>query len=473
MLRQYSDSQRCGVGIRSLAVSTPSLSRYHSQRAGLPKADHWRSQIRVIPTLARATLLALVLYTVLALAYEDSWDHVAQFSAGPAHIYLFDLLELATLLWVLREAVVRDSVRMPSRNRTVVFLVLGYCAYQMAVVFPVSVIFHDLEPIHVFRSLGWRLALIMIPFVYLVALRHGPFERLMLWLNVAAIALALYALYRYATHAASIHANDVGIDRLRELWGGSSLLFAFLILTCLFLMRAGVLSYLCTVIGLIGLTLTNHRSGFLALLVVVIPTFFHFRHASARVVVIILVVASATTMLVVASPTVRTSTFYSLKTMLNPNADENTKDRYKRSLLGWDYFLAHPLGDYTWSHQLFLVKLPANESFEPHNFMIQLLDEQGIVGFALFMGMVVATALIGWRNRNVDRVSAVMLAYFAYYLIFCSFNTEFINQWNVLLLAVPVGVILSRNAALEGTSDQHSTDARVLTEHDVEGLPVS
>jgi O-antigen ligase len=139
--------------------------------------------------------------------------------------------------------------------------------------------------------------------------------------------------------------------------------------------------------------------------------------------------------------------------MLNPSADINTRDRLERSQLGWEYFLAHPLGDYTWSQQYYLVDLGPDNSFEPHSFVIQLLGQQGIVGFVFFIAIIATTARIAWRNRAADRLSAVLLAYFAFYWIFCLFNTEYINQWNILLMAAPAGMILARNATIVAVTE--------------------
>jgi len=41
-----------------------------------------------------------------------------------------------------------------------------------------------------------------------------------------------------------------------------------------------------------------------------------------------------------------------------------------------------------------------------------------------------------------------MLAYFAFYLVFCLFNTILLYPDNVVLLILPVAVILARNATL-------------------------
>ena len=215
----------------------------------------------------------------------------------------------------------------------------------------------------------------------------------------------------------------------------------------MFLARPGVVSYGAAVLGLVGIVLTNHRSGYLALVVVAIALFFHFRRTSSRTMVVLLVVIASAVSVLVVSPTIRQNVHYSLGTMLNPTADSNAADRVERSKLGWDYFVANPLGDYTWSHRNYLVNAgPAD--FEPHNFVVQILAQQGIVGFALIAAISLSIMRIAWRNRESDRVSAVMLACFTFYLFFCLFNTNILDPWNIMLLVVPAGLILDPNATL-------------------------
>ena len=372
-----------------------------------PAATHRRLYIGVVPALARMTLVALVAFSAFTMATETTLGTLPEFSVGPIHVYLFDLLLLAVVLLLLREIIIEDDQRIPSSNSAVVFLVLGYCAYQIAVILPVSVLFHDLDPIEALRRFEGRTALILIPFLYLVALKYVSPRRVVLLVNTAAVILVLYATYRYAT-VGPVSTNGV---RIREVWDGATLLFGFLVLSSLFLLRPSVSSYAAATLGLIGMTLVNHRSGYLALLVVGVPLFFHFRRASLRTVVVLLVAGSCAALLLVSSPTIRESTYYGLRTMLNPNADKNARDRVDRSRLGWDYFAAHPFGDYTWNQRYYLVNLA--DPFEPHNFVVQFLDEQGIVAFAFFVAIVAITVRIAWRNRNTDRLSAVMLACFS------------------------------------------------------------
>jgi hypothetical protein len=61
-------------------------------------------------------------------------------------------------------------------------------------------------------------------------------------------------------------------------------------------------------------------------------------------------------------------------------------------------------------------------------------------------------------------MSAVMLAYFCFYLVFCLFNTNLLNPNNLLLLVLPVALILSRNAALAGGESLPSQEAGLRRE---------
>jgi O-Antigen ligase len=412
--------------------------------------------IRVMPALARVTLVALVVYTGLQVSMGGTLDESVRAHAGPIDVYLFDVLLFAAVMLQLHEVVTKRSHGIPASNRVVVLLVFGYCAYQLAIVLPVSVVFHDLAPIGVLRELEVRLALALLPFVYLVVLKYISPQRVILLVNLAAVAVALYAAYTYASTG-----PDVLVGKFRQVDGHASFLFAFLILTSLFLQRPSIITYAAAMIGMVGLAFANHRSAYLALLAVGIPLFFYFRHASTRTVVVLMVVISSAVFVVSANPTVRESVYYSLRTMVNPNADLNTRNRGDRSKLGWEYFVANPLGDHAWNQRYYLVDLP--EPFEPHNFVIQILGQQGIIGFAFFAGIIVTVVRIAWRNRSADRLSTVMLAFFVFYLLFSLFNTTIISLENILLLAVPVGIILKRNADLPGESGEQASKEGGLT----------
>ena len=189
------------------------------------------------------------------------------------------------------------------------FLVLGYCAYQIAVVLPVAVMGHNLDPALVARDLENRLALLLIPFMYLVALKYLTPRRLVLLVNITAVLLALYAVYKILGTGARY---TTAVSSAARTLGRVTFFFAFLVLTALFLVRSGVASYVAAIIGLVGIALTNHRSGYVALIAVAVPLFFHFRRASLRTVLLLVVIATGASLVLAVSPAIRQSTFYSV-----------------------------------------------------------------------------------------------------------------------------------------------------------------
>ena len=72
--------------------------------------------------LVRIVLLSLIALTGYSIAVNAEGG-VLGFSAGPVHIYAFDLLLLAAIVLLLREATLKHGQPIPSANRTVIALV--------------------------------------------------------------------------------------------------------------------------------------------------------------------------------------------------------------------------------------------------------------------------------------------------------------------------------------------------------------
>ena len=100
-------------------------------------------------------------------------------------------------------------------------------------------------------------------------------------MNVTAVAVALHATYTYSTSGANF-----AVGKFRVADGHAAFLFAFLILTSLFLQRRTVVNYAAAMLGLLGMVFINHRSAYLALFAVSVPLVLHFRRASARLFVV-------------------------------------------------------------------------------------------------------------------------------------------------------------------------------------------
>jgi hypothetical protein len=393
--------------------------------------------------ITRTLVACLVAFTALSMAVQPGFKQITLASVGPFPVYLFDALLLASTAAFFYAVALRLPTDPCADNRFVLRLTGIYVLYQALIVVPIAVVFYGVGPGDAYYGVDARLALLLVPFFYYVGLRYIDADRLIQLVNIMASALLLYAVYRYVFIGPQGE-WDGGEFRLRVLWGGSTLLFGWLALTGLFLQPRGFRAYALGLAGVLGIALVNHRSGYVALILALACQLLLSRRLTKRVVYIAIHIVLAGLLLATASPTFRESASYSLTTLFNAHADVTAQDRVQRSALAWDYVRVHPLGDYVWMQRYYLVDL-GKQGFEPHNFVIQVLDKQGAISGGILFVLIAATLWIGWKNRRASRVSTVMTSYLVFYLVFCLFNTNFDAVENATLFAIGVALVLHAN----------------------------
>lgn len=393
--------------------------------------------------LAIIVAVGMAVFTAVSIAFAPTWVYRTVVSLGSLSISTFDLLFFLGVALLLASNAVRIRPERVPENRFILGVCWAYVAYQVFVVLPAAVLIHGLRVIDVFRLQEVRLSLILIPVTYAIVLRYWKPSVLIAVVDVAAAGLAIWVLYSYAAHGAQGYVES-GVFRLRVVWGGSSLLFGWLLLTSLFYWPMRVWRIALAGLALVALGLANQRSGILALLMGFVAVLVAMRGVSRRALIaLVLVVVVSLGVFFGASTVVRRSVEYSLATMVNPSSDQTARDRLTRSVLGIDYFEQHPLGDYVWNREFYLVNL-GNADFVPHNFVVQFLVTQGAIASALYFVIIGATLLIAWRNRH-DRLSSVMLAYLIFYLTFCLLNANIDLRENVSLFFIGVALVLHGN----------------------------
>ena len=410
--------------------------------------------------VTQVLVVGLIAFTALAMAINPEFKNTVVVSLGPLPIYIFDallLMSTGAFFWVI-------SLRVPTDpapgNRMVLRLTGAYVLYQAVVVIPVAVLLHDVSPGTAYGGVTARLGLILIPFFYYAGLHFARPERVVALVNAAALGLLVYAVYRYAFVGAE-GVWEGGVLRLRVLWGGSTLLFGWLALTGMFLERSALRAYVLGIAGLAGVAFVNHRSGYIAIMVGLVAQVLLSRRITRRLIAVAVVVVVGGAVVASLSPTIRDSAAYSLTTMFNARSDSNAWDRVERSALAWDYVKVHPLGDYVWTRQFYLVDL-GDQGFEPHNFVVGALNKQGWIA-AVLLFMLIGTVLwVGWTARARSRLGRVMTAYVLFYLVYCLFNTNFDATENVTLFALAVAMILYANRTPDdaGEADTAADDGR-------------
>ncbi len=409
--------------------------------------------------LAKALVLCFVLLTALSMAQASGRANVV-IPLGPFAINSFDFLLALSVAAFFYMVSLRMRPDASSLNRVVLRLIGAYLLYQLVIVLPVAVLWHDVSPTAVYGIITARLALVLIPFFYYVALRYLRPEGLVSLVNVAASALLLYALYRYV-FVGPQGWSESGEFRMRLLWGGSTLLFGWLAIAGLILQVKPFYAYCMGLGGLLGIVLVNHRSGYLAALFAAASYVILSRQISRRLVIITAAALIGGVLIAATSPVIRESATYSLTTAFNANADSTAHDRVERSALAWDYLQVHPLGDYVWTRQYYLVDLGPNP-FGPHNWIIYALNSQGYVSASILFALVASIIVAGWRARKHSRIALAMTVYLVFYLSFCLFNANFETLENISLFAIAVALVLHANRSLCARALDHSAEESLL-----------
>lgn len=389
-------------------------------------------------TLAAATATA----TALSMAMQPQFKTYALVSLGFVDVNAFDIVIGGAICLILVRNALHFSPDPATSNRYVIWLCAAYFFYQLLIVLPVAVVGHGLRPIDVLRQVEFRLAIVLVPFFYSMVLRYWKPSVIIGMFDAAAAGLALWVFYSYLTTGGAGY-WDAGVYRLRAAWGGTTLLFAWLIFTSLFYWPVRPWRWALATLGAGGLVLVNHRSGILALGLALAVQLVAMRGVAKRAAAAFGVFLVLAVGVLYSSPFVRNSLAYSLGTLFNPNADQNATDRITRPALALAYFQRHPLGDYVWNQAYYLVNL-GKEGYGVHNFVVQLLVAQGIVATVLYLAPIAVVLWLGWRNRS-DRQSSVMLAYLTFFLVFCLLNANIDSIENVALLYVPMALILDAN----------------------------
>jgi O-antigen ligase len=398
--------------------------------------------------------VALVVYTVMAIVYYDSFPSLTVVQVGDNRLVPFDFLFWFSVLLLAIGFLGHSRAGFSSRTRPIGYLVAAYMAYQLLVVVPVTVAKGTYPPLAALYAVTPRLSIVFVPFFALLVTRHWNGRMLSLMLEGAALALFMVAAWRFLTGSTVTYEEATG--RLRVLWGGGTLLFGWLLVSRLFRERPKGRDLAFGLAGLVGILLINHRSAYIALIVSILAYVIARRRHTVRTIAVVMLAVGLVTLFILAFvPSLQSGLAYSFETFLNPNADANAGDRVERSQLGLQAFAAYPLGDVLWrpSSNYYLVDL-GTAFFEPHNFVVQLLVKEGLVGFLAWSALLALALRAAFRNAQHDHASAVLGAYVVFYLVFCLFNANFYMSNNIVLLTAPLGLIVWRDRVVSARALQ-------------------
>lgn len=339
-----------------------------------------------------------------------------------------------------------------------ILLIVAYVAYELLVVVAFGVA-GGLNPIAMLRAVSPRLSVVLLPVLYALlrgGVRPEVFVRAV---TIVGVAVAVVVIARYFVIGPIGGVSALGF-RLREAWGGSVLLFGWLLLSAITLRKNTLVSLGLSLLAVLAMALANHRSGYVALLAALLFYVAANRRRSGKALLIASLAAVGVIAVISFMPVVSQSAVYSARTMFSVDADINTQDRVVSSVAAWRDFSRRPFGDVAWH--------PTDNytvgRWDAHNVVFQVLAAEGLVGFFLHTALWGVIFLAAFRHRRADALLRFSSAYMVFYLTFCLFNTNFYAPENAVLLTGVGAVVL---AVVANMQQQPAGVPRHLTANDV------
>jgi len=336
----------------------------------------------------------------------------------------------------------------PSGTRTLCRILIAYLAVEVLLVVPVALWIGTASLNTIVGAVFVRFCWLLLPVVLAVCADGRARAIAGTVVVVAAACLALWGLYLAATGGGGFYL-DGGEMRFRILYGGATLLFAWPFAVALSgaTRRRYVIPLLA--VSLVGLTLTNHRSGLIAFAIAGLACLVmsgRLRRLLPWLVPTALIVLVAA---LVWGEQFGSVFSYTLSRLLDVSSG-NGADRLMRWRLAWELFVDRPFNDYVWSWRYYLINLA--QPYQPHNFALEIAVTEGVVGLA-FYGSVLWVALRdAWHWGRSDAESRALIGFLVAYLLFSFANANWYLPVSIPLLVGAVGALVARVDVLRKTS---------------------
>jgi len=380
-------------------------------------------------------------YTTIS---NDGW------TVGGVNIYPVDVI-LAVVFLVTAVGYTRKGVLGGDPNGPVLLLILVYAVYQIAVVLPLSASATGaLSLKNLVRFLAPRMQVLLVPFLYWFVLPSfrdvRSATKIVIICSVVPIGIALYNFSR----GISGHTDN---GELRLLWGGTAVLYAFVLVTSVEFFSHARTSVFSAVVAALGLAAANHRSAYVVvgiMIILIVLLNAHDRRSRAGIVNLGLVIA-AFLVLFLSIPSLGQSLLSRLSSSLDLS-DPTAQDRFYRWRQSWDFFMANPINGSMLPERYY--RIPLGLEYSPHNFLMERLATEGVVGIVFYLALISYGLLKALRNR-ADELSWQMLMMLMFYTGFSLFNGNFLDEWDYLFFALPYAMVLYRDT----TGDEEEGEA--------------
>jgi O-antigen ligase len=327
-----------------------------------------------------------------------------------------------------------------SGRRTLSRILIAYMAFELLLVVPVSYWLGDVKLTVVLSTVGVRFTWLLFPVMLVVCSDDRTRSRAATIVVVAAAALVLWGTYLAATGGAGYYV-EAGEVRFRVLYGGATLMFAWPFV--LAASDAVPRRFTAVLIGmsLVGLTLTNHRSGMIAFAIAGLVCVVMSGQAKRILPWIVPLALIGTVGVLLWERQISGMLGFTASRLFDVTSG-NGADRLMRWRLAWEFFVSRPFNDYVWSWRYYLVYV--RDLYSPHNFVLEIAVTEGIAGL-VFYGSILTTAFReAWKWGRRDAQARALIGYLIAYLVFVFANASWYLPVNIALLVGAVAALVIR-----------------------------
>jgi hypothetical protein len=332
------------------------------------------------------------------------------------------------------------SAREHSGARTTCRILLVYLAFELLVVIPVAIWLGMAKPTAILSEMAVRFTWLLFPMV-LALCADARTRRIAAIIGViAAACLLLWGVYSAATGGAGWYL-EYGDLRYRVLYGGALMLFAwpFVLALSRDVSRRSTIPLL--VIPLVGLVLTNMRSGYIAVAIAGLACLVMSKQLRKVVPWIVPAALLAAVVVLLWGHQASDALGYTMSHLLDLTSG-NGADRVTRDILAWNFFVRYPFNDYVWSWRYYLVYL--QNPYGPHSFVMDIAVTEGVAGLAFYGSMLWVTLRHAWNWARKDTEARVLVGYLILYIVFQLANGGWYDPVNMALFVAASAALVVR-----------------------------
>lgn len=389
-------------------------------------------------------LFVLIIISILGYFIPNIGKDYENFTIkyGTYQFYINDVLLIISGIVSIPLVIKKINKINIKENKIIIYIAFIYLLYQTFVILPIS-FYENIRIAQIFRAYSARLYYIYFLFLYFCIYDGYKIETMIKYINTASVILFIFGIYNISQGI--IGKTDTG--EMRLFGGYAVLIFGFTFIFNFFKIKTFSFKNYYVVISILGILSINHRSGYLAIGVILIIALF-FIQKKMKYIFVLLFSASIFITLINSSENNLSLDFKSRsQRILDPN-ENNAVDRQVRWALAFDYYLDNPINGSLLSGENYKNDIYLSSRWSPHNFIFETLSTEGTIGILFIFIFYFYLFKVGFKNSKKDIYSFCSILYLTFYLCFCFFNTNYYNPKNVFFQLIAAYIILIQNEKL-------------------------